>query len=438
MSSVVNSTAAFDAVLVEVGLAVLIPKFRAEGWDCFGDFGFACSNPMDPEALQKDIITKLLGQEPGAEAPEIEKKAWDEKRRMIPKIRRVFAQSHSVAEAESQKLVSTEPEQVVKLHPAEREKRRDSLCRRITGFTLSGPLDPSARLIDLCSSIVQTGQVRYIEWAKCSTHRSELVNVQEVVGLSLNEKGLLVRCSEPDGPPAELGTDLLLDQALRRRALAADMADLCTYETMQLWHSTLLESISTEAPPGYSKTSYVQIANADKELWNLVSAACRSGCRRPSPLEPSLFEKAFKENMFGLRLQLMLAPLPSRGSALASSSAGSSSDVARLQSTIQNLRNEVSGLKRKAPSNEEGGKGRGKGNKKGKDFGQGAKKPSLPKDLKGLQGRTSGGDPICFSYNRKGCKDAPAGARCKFGMHVCMTPGCQQNHPVSQCPLASR
>jgi len=435
MSSVVNSTAAFDAVLVEVGLAALIPKFRGEGWDCFGDFGFACSNPMDPEALKTDIIDKLLGPEPSADASEVAKKEWDEKRRMIPKIRRVFAQSHSVAEAESQKLVSTEPEQVVKLHPAEREQRRDALCKRITGFTLSGPLDPSARLIDLCASIVQTGHVRYIEWAKCSTHRSELVNVQDVVGLSLNEKGLLVRCSEPDGPPAELGTDLLLDQALRRRALAADISDLCTFEVMQLWHSTLLESISTEAPPGYAKTSYVQIANADRELWNLVAAACRSGCRRPSPLEPSSFEVAFKSNMFGLRLRLMLAPLPSsRGSAPASASA-SSSDVAKLQSTIANLRNEVSGLKRKAPSNEGNGKGKGKGSK-GKRSDK--KKPSLPEALKGMQNRTSGGDPICYSYNLKGCKDAPAGARCRHGFHVCMTPGCQQSHPLSQCPLASR
>ena len=93
----------------------------------------------------------------------------------------------------------------------------------------------------------------------------------EVAALKLDDKGFIVRSEAPDGPDANMGTDLLLTLALRCRALAADIADTCKYETMSAWHEVLLTALLREPPPGYSKVSYKQLLNADQEVWRLTA-----------------------------------------------------------------------------------------------------------------------------------------------------------------------
>ena len=98
-----------------------------------------------------------------------------------------------------------------------------------------------------------TGLARYDAWAKCTSFSSELLEVPDIAGLRIDEKGLVVKTEAPDGPDTNTSTDLLLTLALRRRALAADIADACTYETMSAWHEVLLAALLRQPPPATAR-----------------------------------------------------------------------------------------------------------------------------------------------------------------------------------------
>ena len=63
---------------------------------------------------------------------------------------------------------------------------------------------------------------------------------------------------------------------------------------------------------------------------------------------------------------------------------------------------------------------KGKGGKKG----QSSKGTGVPKELQGLD-MAKDGQKICFAYNLEGCQ---WGKECKRGLHICMKPGCGQEH----------
>ena len=430
MSTTANSKAAFLSQLSDLNLLDIKEKFVENGWETFGDFGFGCSCQTDTKSIEDEIVKPLCG----------ENKVY------AARIRRLFAMSFVIASAEAEKFLSPDADPVIKLHPAEREERRNLVSSRITGFVMTGELDPSARLIDKCVTILNTGAVKYIAWAKCTTAQSELIDVHEVVGLRLDDKGLLVRAAPSEGPDTDTSTDLLLDNTLRRRALAADIASLCQYEVMQLWHEQLKAALLRVQPPGFSKVSYSQIRNADQELWRRVAEKCRSGCKRPSPTEPSAFETAFKALCFDSEVRIFLSPLP-RGTSSSSSASPASSSFSgpsdsalakqnqKLANSVSQLRNEIANLKRKSNSEPEhrpnktrrGTANRPNNDDKGKGKGTG----SVPQGLIGKRTKTDAGDSLCYNFNLpKGCSLAPPGSRCQRGWHLCAEPGCAAPHSL--------
>ena len=144
------------------------------------------------------------------------------------------------------------------------------------------------------STILATGQVKYIAWSKCTTSRAELLEIAEVQHLALGPGGTLMKAAEPEGPDCDVSTDLLVDCALQRRSLAAEISGLCEYAVMQLWHETLKEALLAEALPGYCRVSYAQLVHADRELWNMVAAKCRNGCKQVGVDGTIAFQNVFQ------------------------------------------------------------------------------------------------------------------------------------------------
>ena len=445
MASILNSSAAFAAFLREINLDSLLSRFVENGWETYGDFGFACSAPSDPEKINEEIIQVLIGAEPKPEGDEAKDKeaaaAYAQRKRMIPRIRRAYATATQLVSSETVRLTSSEPDPTIKLHPAERESRRRALCLKITGFQLQGELDPSTRLIDRLATILQSGCVKYVGWSRCTSARQELLEQPEVQQLTLGAGGVLVKAAEGEGPECDVSTDLLIDSALRRRALAGEVSGLITYDAMQSWHELLKESLLTAPPPSYARVSYSQLLNADMELWRQVAAKCRDGCKQITTAGCTAFQAAWLDSMSDLRLRLFLAPLPRVGGSSSSSSGGppglpnartssTASLETKLLSKLGDLRNEMNHLKRKASNNgalpKQGAKGKGKGKKRSDS--------RMPRELAGMTSRTPDGEPICFGYNMaRGCSAAVPGQSCSHGKHVCCKPGCFGTHPVGQC-----
>ena len=426
MAIAVNSKAAFLSHLTELELFHLKDKFIELGFDTYGNFGFGCADPNNQELMEREIIKPLVGDD----------------RRLVPRVRRLFAQAYAIALADSERFTSKEPEPIVRLHPAEREDRRKTLKARITGFDIAGENDPSVRLIDRCSTILNTGMVKYLPWAKCTTSASELLEEPEDPALRVASDGRLTKAPECDGPDCDTSTDLLVDLALRRRAIAMDIADLSKYEVMAFWHEILKQALLRDPPPGYARVSYAQLLSADKEFFKIIAEKCREGCKRASADQATRFEIAAKEATDNFNIRLLLAPLPrsasgssSPASSPAIQSSGSDTQLKKLRDTVAGMRGEIMQLKRKSGDSDPNVPGNSS-NKRNRRSLNGASSSggggNVPPGLRGKRTRTDNREPLCFNYNLpKGCSLAAPGQRCPRGWHLCAEPGCKSTHSLT-------
>ena len=426
MTSTVDSKAAFKSMVVQMGLEAVWPKFEAQGWDTFGSFAFACSSGSaanEAELFKKEVIVPLVGEEI----------------QHVARIRRLFNRAYALEQADTERALGGKPDEVFQLHPAEREDRRTKLSKRITGFALEGMSEPSNRLVDRFATMLQKNEVTYVDWEKCTTRASEMESVHTDEGLKFNPAtGTLSIAPREDERTCSLSTDLLLDMGLRRRALAMDLAGLCTFETMTRWHETLKHSWMREPPAGHARTSLAQLRAADAELFLIVARACRDGVGRKPGDELTAFETAVRGNLdSNLDLRLMLVPPRASGAASSSSSGGnvgqgagkSSKDPekARLQNRLANLEQQLASVKKKHGKDKEVAKDfkpkGGKGNRANRN-------PNMPKELQGKRTSTDNGERICWDFNLGGCSKAPPGGTCPKGRHVCMQPGCNAPHSM--------
>jgi len=227
---------------------------------------------------------------------------------------------------------------------------------------------------------------------------------------------------------------LAFRQALTRRSITLDVADIVAFEAHEEWADLLLECTQVEQVPGYARVSLEQALRADKELWQRIAGSCRDGVRRTA-IGARPVELAIQVWRFGPMLRVFLAPLPTRGSS--SSSDAPPKELKRFALDVERLQRDL-----KSQKTGNGGKGGGGGSgappdKKGTGKGNRAKKSrqpdgreptTLPRELAGKNLIWRG---FYWDYNsKKGCNRAKAGGSCEKGAHSCMYPDCAGSHPA--------
>ena len=110
---------------------------------------------------------------------------------------------------------------------------------------------------------------------KFTTRQHELQLKKAGKEVSLDGSGSLTVRDKPQHSTCDTNGELELVQALRRRALAFDLVGVCSYETMNMYHSLLIQRIQDAPPPNYAKVSVVQAA----------STSCRPSCLHPDRRE---------------------------------------------------------------------------------------------------------------------------------------------------------
>ena len=416
--SLADSKSSFAAAVAELGLSALADKFKAEGWDSYNDFAFSSSDTTgkDNTVFESEVLPKLINVE-----DENEKK-------LKPKIRRLYAQSYIIMSAAMENLATPRGiEEKVHMAAADRADRTAQLKQRMTGFSLSGHNSPSTALTDKCATILIKGAVRYIQWDKCTSRDQELLAEVEVKGLRIEvSTGALIQDLQAESV-TDLSTELLWDNALRRRSCACDISGLMSYETANMWHEVLKSYLLKAPPPGYRKVGWAQLREADQELWRYVQERCENETKQLPGSPITEFEKHFKEGIFNADVRMHLQFLPSASS----SSSNSSPDlIKKLENRIATLEGGNRGTTRKfsPPKNSSGGKKGGKGKGKGKRSAKG-----VPEAFSGLSTRTADGENICFAYNLDGCNHAVRNGRCQRGRHVCIK--CKSDsHDFRRCP----
>ena len=314
-------------------------------------------------------------------------------------LRRIWAESHTVAVAEiKHKVEATGESQPRKLPIPERAARLDAQMGRLAGVCINSRLEPSYSLCDAVEQMKQDEQLRYVSPESCNSRESELQGVRK-------EK------FEADETKADVSNEFRARLALQRRSLALDQSELMRYIESESYHNFLYDLILQPVPASHFPISLHQVLQADKFLWGRMSEYCRKGISRRAdgsrPMEIAM-GKARLDPVVIAMLQPLPKPAGGRGGGQQESD-GKGKGKGKEQ-------------KRKFESVSDGGKkGKGRGKDKGPFI-------AMPKALIGMNARTKDNKRICFAYNISGCD---GGSECSKGAHVCCK--CLGSHSQQNC-----
>ena len=416
--AIIDSEASFASRALSFGIKQTdIDLLRDQKYCSFGAFTFIATyqpNSADDSAL-KASLNNVLGSEPTSSA--------------MGKWRRLHFESHALTVADARSRVEGSSDDPPKKLPApERAARYEQQKTRLTGLIWTSALEPSHALVDRIQQQFEENQGSYVQLELCTSRLQELSGVKKdkEIAAAIEPNHLLkITTKEPD-VKASLVSDLALRQAFRRRALAYDQCNLIAYEALEVWSEKLFAAMEQIPPPGYAQVSRFQIIAADKEMFIKVIERCRAGIVPNVSASGSVvrpMQEAVETFQDDTKALFHLLPLPSTGGG-----------YKKKQPTIdEEMDEEDHQAKKHKPANGPGKvKAAGKGNGKGKGKSK-AKGDKLPPALTGCW-KLIKGKPGCKWFNVGTChSQAQAGEECKFGVHLCMAPGCGLPHPAFSC-----
>ena len=439
-----DSKAAFQGRLNEVGLTSVAARFAELGWSTHAGFAFATSyTPGGDEATFVDEIFVRL----------TVNVAPDDRDMLKPPIRRLFFESYTLAATDLKRRIESSNDDAPRKVPnLEREERREKLAARLIGVDMdSEELNCSNALIDLAIAIYDADCLTYVGPEKCTKKDLELRGVNRDPVFVPDAAGVMRMKSVREDPCAPLESQFALQFAFRRRALAFEMGDLLKFELHELLIAKLVSSIMRDPLPGYARVSVEQALRADVVAFRVMARLTRRGVKRDAhnarPLDAAL-PLALKDDEF---LQA-LAPLQSKSGGGGSGdngkrrTEGEASERPAKRSRAERRRESISKAANELASRSAqkggGAKGAGSGKAGSKGGGKAAgSEARLPRELIGKAASTTqDGKRLCFSFNLRGCPDAAAGGQCAKGMHLCMklSPGntwaCGGSHTFPNCP----
>ena len=230
-------------------------------------------------------------------------------------------------------------------------------------------------------------------------------------------------------PDQAHGSELQAIEALGRRGIALDFADILSWECRERYLQQLTSHLRMEPPPNYNKLTIPQILKADRQVFLYL---IRVGVQVKRLPDNSLdMDKRIFEALQSYEVGFHLLPLPRGAPAKADQPSTSASSGQPAQQPQQQWGGGKSGFKRWQPY--KGGKGfggwksKGKG---GKSLGQGL----LPKGLLGRNNTSTDphGRRLCYDYQFGRCTLAADGAECAKGWHLCCRQNCFTPRPECQ------
>ena len=229
-----DSNASFLERVSEIGLSAHAARFEAAGWKTMADFAFSTSfAPGNDEAIFiNEVVATGLG------APDHVDKN---------RLRRLFFEAYAMASADLKRRVEASPDDAPRVVPnAERLERRKRVAARLAGLAvngqLTGELNVSDRLMDLCIEMHDRNQLHYVAPDLCTKKTVDILGgKRDRLWESVpNSAGMLVFKKPEDSERAELGSQFALSFAFQRRGLALEMADVVSFDHSECLRSRLI------------------------------------------------------------------------------------------------------------------------------------------------------------------------------------------------------
>eukprot|EP00435_Cladocopium_sp_Y103_P059286 s1864_g21.t1 len=378
--SYVDSEVVFKARCDEIKLSdTTFAALKAKGWSTFGSYAFSVStNPaqISDGDFDSKVSVPILG---AAVHPE------------AALLRRLLFESYTLTATELKRKTDTsEADGPKKLPVQEISSRFDALEKKLSPIKIESVLEPSHALINALAQCTDDGRLRYIEWSRCTSRAHELNNLKEQNNLKVWKADASghIKVSEADAAMrCEVGSELEVLNALKRRGVAYELSKLMSYEKHEMIIQLLFGELQREPLEGFKRPTMSQLSAADREIHLRLAERTRSGL----PLGPAgeLPLDQHVEKVLGLPSVMWLLMQKPKGA------------VPEEKSTPQTS-NAAGGPKKNANSPDK--KGQPRNNKFDKNKRKQGKTP-MPAQLRGGTPVDGDGRAICYGYNLGTCHD---------------------------------
>ena len=225
-------------------------------------------------------------------------------------LRRLLFTAHTLIIASLKEEVaraSSAADVVRKLPPVEREAR----LTKLPGIDLTRHQEPSYELVDAFSAMLEARSVRWVPFHRCTSREQELSarSYNKELQVMQSQDGKLSLKEGQASRHANVSDGLRVQQAMSRRAAAAEIAGIATFDALQKWHTYLLNTLTQQPPQGFTPVALEQLTAADKELW--MSVSHKVGASLPSDHDFPV-DQAIQELMLTPPVAMQLLPRPSR------------------------------------------------------------------------------------------------------------------------------
>eukprot|EP00435_Cladocopium_sp_Y103_P008138 s3431_g2.t1 len=380
--SYVDSEVVFKARCDEIKLSeTTFGVLKAKGWSTFGSYAFSVStNPaqITDQDFDSKVAVPVLGSAVHAEAAIL---------------RRLLFESYTLTATELRRKTDTsEADGPKKLPVQEISSRFDAIEKKLSPLKIESVLEPSHALINALAQCSDDGRLRYIEWSKCNSRSMELNNMKEQNNLKVwkaDSSGAIKLSEAESSLKCDVGTELEVLNALKRRGVAYEISKLMSYEVHERIIQLLFGELQREPLEGFKRPTLSQLSAADREVHLRLAELTRSGL----PLGPGgelPLDKHVEKVLEMPSVMWLLMQKPR---------------AAVAERTVQQPSNATQGPKK--DQNKVGSPDRRKPSRNGK-FDKNKRKPSktpMPLQLRGGTPVDSDGRAICYGYNRGTCHD---------------------------------
>ena len=259
--SVIDSTAVFAERIIELGLSAHVDRFVAKKWFTLANLAYASNagSSGDEDKFISQVVIPGLGR---ADHPD------------LPTMRRLYFEAFMLSANELRQRTEAKPEGIPREVPApERRERRQKTAKRLVGLNIRGNLEPSNRLIDRCLDMVDSDAVVYLPLELCTKRELEVQKIDKdpFFATSVGQDGSLrltkLRDELVSVPDCQYGMSF----AWQRRGIALDTGDVMAYETHELLHQRLVNTLMKDPQQGFSRVSIEQVLEADARAFMLLA-----------------------------------------------------------------------------------------------------------------------------------------------------------------------
>ena len=395
MTSIVDSEAQFDLRLDQVNVpSPLRVALKNSGVNSISSLAYSFGQPGQP--ISNEEFTQWVRQlDPTATVGG------------VSALKRLLFESQTQLLALlKEQVTNPDPQAAKKVPQAEKEARLANLRARLSGVLIEGHAEPAHSLLDMASQMYDQNILRYIPLEKCFSRLTELSVTAKSPAkhLEIEAAKIVIKDRDMEHETAVHSSYQALE-SFKRRGLALDFAGIMSFSKHDRYVQLLFNHLNRDPPVGYSRCSVSQLLAADRAAWcSLIEVNTKP---RPDAAGVSALDSKLEDALKSYEVSFTLLPAPSKQPA--QKPAAAPANAARPAAPMP-----------------------AKGNRKGsnrfrpyfaKGKGKGKFRPDqrVPKEIRDAGGTASmpTGEPICFDFSLRKCKESVEGTRCKKGFHVC-------------------